>query len=86
MFFTGCSARAATAFPHLYNIPADNKFPEKPYSMMSKPFYQKYPSNKKYYPGLNITLKAPITGMPQFSVWTSVFNKEMFNMTIFECF
>ncbi|XP_078340017.1 uncharacterized protein LOC111108147 isoform X2 [Crassostrea virginica] len=57
----GCSARAATAFPHLYNIPTDNKFPEKPYSMISKPFYQKWPSNKKYYPGLNITLKAPIT-------------------------
>lgn len=57
---TGCSAKAVTAFPHLYEVSKENKFPEKPQSMVSNPFNKKYPNNK-YYPGLTITLKAPVT-------------------------
>lgn len=58
----GCSAKAVTAFPHLYDVSKENKFPEKPQSMVINPFHRKYPTNHKYYPGLTITLKAPVTG------------------------
>nr|XP_034307292.1 uncharacterized protein LOC117682857 isoform X3 [Crassostrea gigas] len=57
----GCSAKAVTAFPHLYDVSKENKFPEKPQSMVINPFHRKYPTNHKYYPGLTITLKAPVT-------------------------
>ncbi|XP_065938370.1 interleukin cytokine receptor-related protein 1 isoform X3 [Magallana gigas] len=57
----GCSAKAVTAFPHLYDVSKENKFPEKPQSMVISPFHKKYPTNHKYYPGLTITLKAPVT-------------------------
>ncbi|XP_048739142.2 uncharacterized protein LOC125653614 isoform X2 [Ostrea edulis] len=57
----GCSAKAATAFPQLYRISEDSRFPEKPESMKTE-VINKIHSNNKYYTGLKITLRAPATG------------------------
>ncbi|XP_061178843.1 uncharacterized protein LOC133187469 [Saccostrea echinata] len=59
---SGCSAKAATAFPHLYRVSEDNRFPEKPASMETQVFSREFIGNRKYYTGLRVTLMSPVTG------------------------
>lgn len=57
-----CLAKAVTDFSHLYDIPKETKYPGKPESMASVPFFKKilynYFTMNYYFPGLKITLKA----------------------------
>lgn len=54
----GCLARTVTDFLHLYDIPKETKYPGKPESMASVPFFKKilynYFTMNNYFPGLKI--------------------------------